>query len=303
MTPAKQQLDQTPTQHIRLSDITLVTDPSHPLYDEVVKKKPDAQFVDDMREKGQLQNIVLVRESGKLLVAAGRRRVMAAEQLGWETIEAKIYGPVDKDSDLVALMIRENNQRKDKTLIHKSRDLKTYTELLKKEYLEGQIVGEGEEPKELPDKDLNKSIESTFGISRFERNNLELLAFHCSPKVLKMAEQGKFSESVAVEVARLYPDNFERQERHIQRLLDKGKKVSQKTVKPLGDRPFKTNEILELADYTEVPKQFREVLYFLVGKSPNKDTTLEKFGWLRNFVDGGETEGSGDEVEGEDVDE
>ena len=296
------------SEQVELSRLKLVTDPSHILYDERAKEKPDPALIASLEDNGQEQNILVADTPDGLLIVGGRRRYKAAEALGWETISAKII-KVENDSQLLELMIGEN-LRKEKTLVQKSRELARYYDILDKENLEHSTDEALATP--LTEKFKQDRAQRTFGVSKDVRRNLELLAFYCSGKVLKAASPRGvvgplISESVAIEIARLYPDNHDKQDAHLAKLLNKGKgKVSQKTVKPLGERPFKTAEIIELADYVDVPKNFREVLYFIAGKPQDKEGTLKKYGWLRDIVEGdsvdngvGDDDDDGDEEYGE----
>lgn len=290
------------SEQVEISKLTLVTDPSHILYDERAKEKPDSALMASLEDNGQEQNILVADTSEGLLIVGGRRRYNAAKALGWTTISAKIL-KVENDSQLLELMVGEN-LRKEKTLVQKSRELARYYEILDKENLEHSTEDGQATP--LSEKFKQERAQRTFGVSKDVRRNLELLAYYCSPKVLKAASpRGAvgplISESVAIEIARLYPDNFDKQDAHLAKLLNKGKgKVSQKTVKPLGERPFKTAEIIELADYVDVPKNFREVLYFIAGKPQDKEGTLKRYGWLRDIVEGDtDDSGVGDDDEGE----
>lgn len=290
-------------QHLPLTMLTLVRDPIHPLYDPSVKEKPDPILVESLRDNGQDTPLLVVDFENQLLIAAGRRRYNAMLELGWTSCDVNLR-KATTESELMDVMIRENSQRKDKTLVQKAREMARYSEYLKAEYLESQNLPEGSEPHTLPEKELNNKIQQTFAITKDVRYNLELLAYHCSPKVIKMTEprgavKGKISESVAIEVARLFPDQYEKQEAHINKILNRNKgQVSQKTVKELGDRPFKTTEVYDLAQYVDAPKPVRETLLFISGKATaeEKATILGKFEWLRDFISGdNEDHGVGDD--------
>ena len=70
-----------------------------------------AALADSLREQGLLQPILVrEREDGRYQLVAGRRRTLAAQQLGWSTIAARILDEA-VDSDLVT--VTENLQRED----------------------------------------------------------------------------------------------------------------------------------------------------------------------------------------------
>ncbi|MCX8045032.1 MAG: ParB/RepB/Spo0J family partition protein [Desulfobacterota bacterium] len=68
-----------------------------------------ASLRESMRELGLL-NPIVVTERHELV--AGHRRLAAAQQLGWETIEATVVKARD-EADLLAMEIDENLQRLD----------------------------------------------------------------------------------------------------------------------------------------------------------------------------------------------
>ena len=240
------------TRAIPLSQLILITDPSHPLYDKRAKEKPSPELVNDMRERGQLQNIVVVPDgNGSYMVAAGRRRTQAAEILEWPTLDAKVV-ELDSAVQMKEVMISENENRKGDNLVRKAMKLKSYWEELEKEHLEGHE--EGVEVTPLSDKVKVDRACAIFGVKFKQIENLTLLAYNASPKVLGAVEKDKINGTTAVEIVRRFPDSHEKQEKLLIKLLTGKSKPTSKGVDPLGERPVKAKELLELRDSAYIPK-------------------------------------------------
>lgn len=70
-----------------------------------------ASLMDSLRRHGLLNPVVI---NGKNELIAGHRRMEAARQLGWTSIEVRVVDDAGK-ADLVEMEIEENTQRKNLT--------------------------------------------------------------------------------------------------------------------------------------------------------------------------------------------
>lgn len=77
---------------------------SLPPSDELGGKEPSKSFVDSVKQFGLLNPITLVGMPGNFILAAGRRRVKAARQAGFETVPARIYCSDDMSPHVILLI-------------------------------------------------------------------------------------------------------------------------------------------------------------------------------------------------------
>lgn len=275
--------------------ITLVTDKSHPLYDKRVEDKLSSSFVESVGNDGMDQNIRLVLTSGdELLVAAGRSRFQAAMRLGVETVPAKIT-LTDSGVEMKKIMIRENEQRRDDNTIRKALKLRGLYEELRKEHLEK--FPEGKVITELDPKAMNSLAQEVFGVGKRRIQDYELLAFETSPKVLQAAEKDKISPQIAIEIASRFPNDFPKQEKLLVKALatDKGK-VKKENFDPIGQRPVKAKELIELGESayisSKVTVPVKLFARFLSGKmqESEREEFIAKHDWAELWISGEEPE-------------
>ncbi|MSZ76797.1 MAG: ParB/RepB/Spo0J family partition protein [Actinobacteria bacterium] len=81
------------------------------------------ELMDSMVQVGLLQPIVARRQSGRLVVLAGHRRLAAAHRLGWTEVPCLIKAGVHPD-DVLSAMLVENGQRKDLDPLEEARGLR-----------------------------------------------------------------------------------------------------------------------------------------------------------------------------------
>lgn len=101
------------------NELTVIDDPGHPLYDARIKRvPPDEAFIQDIMDLGVHTPVVVHREGNLLVVAAGRRRVMAAREVNRRLAavgEPPIRVPValrrGDDKDALDVSISENEHR------------------------------------------------------------------------------------------------------------------------------------------------------------------------------------------------
>jgi len=107
-------------------DLTIIEDREHPLFDPRGLEPPDPELVAGIKFRGVLEPVVIIsdRDTGKPIVVAGRRRVLAARQANKELkregqTPKKIPAVQRKENEreAVAILIMENAQRKDPDLL------------------------------------------------------------------------------------------------------------------------------------------------------------------------------------------
>jgi ParB family chromosome partitioning protein len=100
-------------------ELTIIDDPAHPLYDVRIKRVPPTEaFIQDIMDLGVHTPVVVHREGNLLVVAAGRRRVMAAREVNRRRAAVDlppIRVPValrrGDDKDALDVSISENEHR------------------------------------------------------------------------------------------------------------------------------------------------------------------------------------------------
>lgn len=102
--------------------LSQIIEPPAPLRGSIDPEKL-RELAASLKEHGQLQAVVLVRDGENWRLVAGHRRYLAAKLLGWETLEAKLLPAGRTPWELVALA--ENTQREDLTPVEEARVLYT----------------------------------------------------------------------------------------------------------------------------------------------------------------------------------
>ena len=208
---------------------------------------------------------------------------MAAQRLGWEEIPARIEDARDA-VQMREIMIRENEQRKGDSMVRKGRKLRGYWEEMEAAHNAQWLAEHGDEGGEIPPLTEKVKISAAcaiFGVSPRQLKSYALLGYNASPKVLKAAEKGQISDSVAVEIVERAPDDFPRQERHLLSILAKDQgRTKKEFLGAIGERPVKAKELLELgrdrADISsKVKVPLKEFALFCSGKMKEEDR--EKF--------------------------
>lgn len=285
---------------VPMSLVYITQDKFHPLWEEV--QKPSQSFIEDYGMRGQLQNITLVADGqGRYIVAAGRKRYQAAVQLGHETINAEII-KAESDIELRSIKIRENAHRRERSYVYFGRELKQLWDAQEKEHLEQ--FASAEEITPLSEKDKMDLATSIFGVSKRTIADYRVLGYDTSPKVLKAAEKGTISNQVAIVIGSRHPGNFKKQEELLVKQLSKGQgKVKKENFDPIGQRPVKAKELLELAqDSAYIPSKtttnVKQFALFLSGKmqESEREDFFHKNPWAEEWTSGsgGEDEGAGE---------
>lgn len=164
--------------------------PEHPLYDVTERhRKLDPAMVANIKHYGVIQHITVRKEAdGRLVVVAGRRRVLharaaAAEQADAGEICVQIPCVVEKDSDgqLMGIMASENEHRRDDGSLAKAQKAAKMM----------RVGGCSEDEAAV-----------AFGVTRATMKTwLRLL--EADPKLHKAIDAGRVSESVAAKLAAL----------------------------------------------------------------------------------------------------
>ncbi|RME07365.1 MAG: hypothetical protein D6812_00265 [Deltaproteobacteria bacterium] len=111
----------------KLTELTLVTDPDHPLYEERVHRKIPREQVETA--KLGIENPILITEDG--LIVAGRQRYKAAVEAGLEEVPVRVVS--GSMANLVRHSITENALRTDLTPLEKSQNADKLVKILQRE--------------------------------------------------------------------------------------------------------------------------------------------------------------------------
>ena len=114
--------------HFQPENLTLVTDPNHPLYDPRVHEPVNEAFVLNVMAHGVLEPILIRRNGSEIIeVVAGRRRVKAALEAnvrlaaqGLATISVPARLMIGNERSVMQMMIVENEIRLDDTVLGKA---------------------------------------------------------------------------------------------------------------------------------------------------------------------------------------
>lgn len=125
---------------MKTSDLVLVRDKGHFLYDVRVDEPLDPLFVDSIAEDGILEPVLVWKDRGdKVLIVAGRQRFRAAEEVNFQAAGEKILVPciaistqglsaLETIEKLQRIMILENEKRKDDTPLGIAQKTQRYLE-------------------------------------------------------------------------------------------------------------------------------------------------------------------------------
>jgi ParB family chromosome partitioning protein len=128
-------------------DLILVTDKSHPLYDERVNLEPNESLVKNILFEGQgvLEPIIVTKEADKPVVVDGRQRTKAArvassriKDMGGKGLLVPCIYRRGTDSNLVVMMASANHQRTEEAPTEKARKMNA---LLNFGHSEEEIAG------------------------------------------------------------------------------------------------------------------------------------------------------------------
>ena len=169
----------------RPSQLTIVKDTAHPLYDERVSLKPSTAMVANVAMYGVLEPVIVAEEDGKMLVVAGRQRVKAVEQA--RKVKKGLEVPCIVRNDLLkqrrtamAAVVSENEIRRDDDPLTKQRKMK-------------RMLDEGI-PKEV--------VAISFGVTPQSVDNAKRI-LSCSPRVLKAVREREIGTTHALQIYKL----------------------------------------------------------------------------------------------------
>ncbi len=118
--------------------LTLITDPSHPLFDRRALLPFDEAMVRNIRHRGVLETILVHKdpETGEVIVVDGRRRVIAAREANRrlrDAGEAPVMVPAlpkrGKKSELAGMMVATNEHREHDSPINRAEKMQRLRDL------------------------------------------------------------------------------------------------------------------------------------------------------------------------------
>lgn len=118
--------------------LTLITDPTHPLYDRRVHLPPDEAMVRNMRHYGVLETIIVHKdpETGDVIVVDGRRRVVNAREAnrrlreeGLQPIMVPALPKRAKQGELAGMMASANEIRRNDSAINRAEKMQRMRDL------------------------------------------------------------------------------------------------------------------------------------------------------------------------------
>lgn len=238
------------------SDLILVTDKNHPLYDSRIHLPLDEALTRNIMVNGVIEPVVVTKEGDKVMVVDGRQRVRAAieansrlEKEGKETIKVTCVLRRGSESDLFGVAISANENRQDDTPLgraHKCQRLMN--------------MGRSEEEAAV-----------AFGVTpNCVRQWMKVL--ECSAVVRKAVEEGKIAASAASQLADLDSDA---QEAALANAVESSakngkKKVTARTVaKAAGKNSSKMRsrrEILKRLEEPRLPRDYKVALLWVLGE-------------------------------------
>jgi ParB family chromosome partitioning protein len=241
------------------TDLTLVTDKAHPLYDPRVTMPLDEAMVRSIMFQGVIEPVVITRDGDTCLVVDGRQRVRAAveankrlEKEGKETIKVTCVLRRGNESDLFGVAISANENRQDDTPLGRATKCQRYMNMGRSE-AEAAV---------------------TFGVTtQCIRQWMKVL--ECSATVRKAVEEGKIAASAAAQLADLAAED---QESALAGALadcetpgSNGKTArptARKVAKAAGKAAAKMRsrrEILARLEETRLPRDYRAALLWVLG--------------------------------------
>ena len=170
--------------------LTIVTDPSHELFDERALEPVKESLVADIMARGQLQPITVRKNGVEYEVVAGRQRTKAAreankrlEQEGKTPIRVRTIIERGDEADMFGVMVLENELRQDNTPLAKAKLAQRLLDMGKPE----------------------DWVAMTFGVHKQTlRTYLSLLDL-CTP-VKNAVERGELSATAASKMSKLHHD-------------------------------------------------------------------------------------------------
>ena len=152
--------------------LVITTDPAHPLYQDRALEDADPFLAQDMESNGWKHgNVVVVLskdDPNKYLVVAGRRRTKAALAAGIKEIPAICLGDEKylRPSDLVSVMVRENEHRKQNNTLARALEASKLLELRLLDYKPTEWPEEvAWSPNKEQKKEAKASVAADFGLS------------------------------------------------------------------------------------------------------------------------------------------
>jgi ParB family chromosome partitioning protein len=118
---------------VKPEDLTIITDPEHPLYNPEALDEPSEEMVQNVMANGVIQSITVAKDGDEVIVVAGRQRVKAAMQAnnrlqkqGANEMLVPCLLRMGNEVDYYGLSISENHCRRDNDQLQKADKLKRF---------------------------------------------------------------------------------------------------------------------------------------------------------------------------------
>ncbi|WP_376699807.1 hypothetical protein [Burkholderia seminalis] len=174
---------------------TLVTDPSHPLYDRRVHQAPDEKTIRNYRAHGVFTPVIFFKdvETGQFLIVEGRKRVINARELNRRLINEgrepitipaipkRVLG--DGVKPFVGVMISANEIRQADSLVNRAEKMARALDV-------GHTL---------------EAVSAMFGVNK-ATVTVAMKLLDCCMAVRDAVEAGTITQVVAMKLAKLSPD-------------------------------------------------------------------------------------------------
>lgn len=251
-------------------DLTIVTDPKHPLYDERAELEPSEEKILNIQNFGIIHAVVVQRnaETGAVEIVAGRQRVKAAREankrlkkLGLPPIQVPVIPKRGLDAgELMGIMVSENEHRNDDDVMVKAKKMQRYL-------------------------NLGRSVEQAavvWGVSVSSiKNTVGLL--DSSKPLRKALREGKVKPSAAYKLSKLAPEEQKAKVEQIEKAQEESVKKSGK------DDKKKTREIVDGAPVMRGKKEIEKTLAMIDTVDEIRESDRQVAGWALRWVLGEET--------------
>lgn len=236
------------------SELVLVTDPQHPLFDPRINLPLDEALVRNIMFQGVIEPIVIVKQDDKPVVVDGRQRVRCAVEAN-KRLEAEGKEPVrvtavvrrGTEADLFGVSISANENRQDDTPLGRA---KKCARLL--------AMGRSDEEAAI-----------AFGVTAScVRAWMKLL--DCAPQVREAVESGALAATAAAKLASLpAAEQVATLEKVVAEGKTNGKRPSVRAVSAAAGKPAgkmrSRREVAKRLEECHLPPDYRAALEWVIG--------------------------------------
>lgn len=293
------------------NELVIVTDPTHPLFDERGEWAENTTLTADIEKDGFISTIEVVKgqdpsgqKSGSVyLVVAGRQRVKSAIAGGLETIPCVYLGEEGSFTlaDLAALVLKENERRQDDDTLAKAIKAKRLLDMkLEESRPATQLEGEDEwAPTKFQYKEALAFVAQVFGLAPRRMENLLRITTDGTKELRQMIKKGIISPKLAIALAELKPSEQIKAAERINVLASKrpdssegGKKVKAKVSAAEGEEIIRGSKKLKLtreqlsavAIYRNTPREVKIFCRYLLGEYATDGIPVEA-NYITKIVD------------------